>query len=108
MLERDRYTYRVSWSAEDGEHVGTCVEFPGLSWLAESPEEALQGIRQVVADAVADMKEQGEAVPQPIADRPFSGKILLRTTPDMHRELFLRAAENRVSLNRFLNSKLTS
>ena len=30
----DRYTYRITWSSEDGEHVGLCAEFPSLSWLA--------------------------------------------------------------------------
>lgn len=25
------YTYRVTWSQEDGEHVGLCAEFPSLS-----------------------------------------------------------------------------
>ena len=24
----DHYTYRVTWSAEDGEHLGLCAEFP--------------------------------------------------------------------------------
>ncbi|WP_193425431.1 hypothetical protein [Paraburkholderia kirstenboschensis] len=36
-----QYTYRTTWSAEDGEHVGLCAEFPGLSWCATTPEEAL-------------------------------------------------------------------
>ena len=27
----DHYTYRVTWSAEDGEHLGLCAEFPSLS-----------------------------------------------------------------------------
>ena len=26
----DHYTYRVTWSAEDGEHVGLCAEFSSL------------------------------------------------------------------------------
>ena len=30
----DRYTYRITWSAEDGENVGLCAEFPSLNWLA--------------------------------------------------------------------------
>lgn len=55
MKTTDQYTYRVSWSEEDEEYVATCVEFPGLSWLAGSPEKALSGIRKVVADCVADM-----------------------------------------------------
>lgn len=26
-MSADHYTYRVTWSAEDGEHVGLCGEF---------------------------------------------------------------------------------
>jgi predicted RNase H-like HicB family nuclease len=55
------YTYRVSWSPEDGEHVALCAEFPSLSWLAKTPEAALRGIQKVVADAVTDMQASGEA-----------------------------------------------
>ena len=53
-------TYRVKWSAEDGEHVGLCAEYPSLSWLARTPEKALAGLRQVVAEVVADMQSNGE------------------------------------------------
>ena len=56
----NHYTYRVTWSAEDGEHVGLCAEFPSLSWLARTPEKALAGIRQAIAEAVADMQSNGE------------------------------------------------
>jgi len=51
----DRYTYRVTWSQEDGEYVGLCAEFPSLSWLAATPEKSLAGIRQVAAESVDDI-----------------------------------------------------
>jgi hypothetical protein len=41
MQQYHRYSYRVTWSENDEEHVGLCAEFPGLSWLAPAPEEAL-------------------------------------------------------------------
>lgn len=34
----DHYTYRLTWSPEDNEHIGLCTEFPSLSWLAPSQE----------------------------------------------------------------------
>ena len=37
-MEKDKYTYRVTWSEEDQEYVGLCLEFPSLSWLAETQE----------------------------------------------------------------------
>ena len=55
MLKTDSYTYHATWSEEDGEYLGLCAEFPSLSWLAAEPEAALQGIRQVVADVLADL-----------------------------------------------------
>ena len=67
MLENDRYTYRVTWSEEDNEYAGLCVEFPSLSWLSSTPEAALEGIRQVAADVVVDLKASGEPVPEPYA-----------------------------------------
>lgn len=65
----DRYTYRVTWSPEDGEFVGLCLEFPLLSWLAESPDEAFSGIRAVVRDILADLETTGETPPAPLAER---------------------------------------
>jgi len=61
----DDYSYQVAWSVEDGEHVGTALEFPGLSHLDRDPDLALAGIRQLVCDVVADLREAGEPVPAP-------------------------------------------
>jgi predicted HicB family RNase H-like nuclease len=107
MLTNDRYTYRVTWSEEDGEYVGLCAEFPSLSWLASTPETALEGIRQVVADVVADMKVSDELVPEPIAIKRYSGKFMVRIPPETHRLLALEAAEAGVSLNRLASAKLS-
>lgn len=107
ILPDDRYTYRVTWSEEDGDYVGLCAEFPSLSWLAASPEETLAGIRAVVAEVVADMQANGEQVPEPIATRRYSGHFMVRIPPELHRRLALEAAEAGVSLNRLASAKLT-
>jgi len=107
MLQNDRYTYRVTWSDEDGENVGLCAEFPSLSWLAAGPETALQGFRQVVAGVVADLQSIGEPVPEPLASKKFSGRFMVRVPPELHRRLALEAAEAGVSLNRLTSDKLS-
>ena len=104
----ERYTYRITWSAEDHEHVGLCAEFPLLSWLAPTPARALSGIQRLVRDCVEDMKENGENPPEPIANRRYSGKFLVRVPPETHRALALRAAEEGVSLNRLVSARLAS
>ena len=105
-LKEDHYTYRVTWSEEDGEHVGLCSEFPSFSWLAETPEEALRGIRELVGGVIADLRTEGEEVPEPMATKRYSGRFMLRVPPELHRHLALLAAESGVSLNRLVSSKL--
>jgi len=106
-LKNDRYTYRVTWSEENNEYVGLCVEFPSLSWLEASPEEALKGIRHVVAEVMADLEANGEPVPEPLALRKYSGKFMLRIPPELHRRLSIEAAEAGISLNRLASDKLS-
>ena len=105
-LMNDRYTYRVTWSEDDGEYVGLCAEFPSLSWLAKSPEAALRGIRKAVADVVKDIRRSGEPIPQPFSCKNYSGKFVVRVPPDTHRRLAIEAAEAGVSLNRLASAKL--
>ncbi len=102
----DRYTYRVTWSEDDQEHVGLCTEFPSLSWLEETPEKALSGIRKVVHECIHDLQSDNEPVPEPISLKQYSGKFMVRITPENHRTLAILAAENGVSLNRLVSSKL--
>ena len=101
-----RYTYRVTWSEDDQEHVGLCTEFPSLSWLEDTPEAALSGIRNLVRECIEDILAQDEEIPAPLSAKKYSGKFMVRITPDAHRMLAIQAAEHGVSLNRLVSSKL--
>lgn len=59
----DRYHYQVLWAR--GEYVATCLEFPGLSYLAPDSLTSLLAIRQLVTDTVIDMEARGETAPEP-------------------------------------------
>jgi predicted HicB family RNase H-like nuclease len=107
MKTVDHYTYRVSWAEEDREYVATCAEFPSLSWLDDSLEKALAGIRKVVAQCVEDMKQSNEPIPEPLATKSFSGRFMVRIPPQLHRHLATLAAESGVSLNRLISHKLS-
>lgn len=104
----NHYTYRVTWSQEDGEHVGLCAEFPSLSWLAPTPEKALAGIRRVVDEAVADMQAAGEPIPDALAEKQYSGRFMVRVPSLVHRALATEAAEQGVSINRLVSAKLAA
>ncbi|MBX9471078.1 type II toxin-antitoxin system HicB family antitoxin [Microcella sp.] len=105
-MRDDHYTYRVSWSPDDREYVATVVEFRSLSWLAPDPAAALLGLRALVAEVVDDLLASGEPVPEPLAERQFSGEFRLRIPPALHRALAIEATEQGVSLNRLVSAKV--
>ena len=102
----DHYTYRVMWSAEDGEYVGLCTEFSLLSHLDETPEKAFAGIRGLVAFCVDDLRKEGSPVPEPLSTQRYSGTLTVRVPPETHRALALDAAEAGVSMNRLISARL--
>ena len=102
----DRFTYREEWSPEDDAYIARCLEFPSLATHGPSPETALSELRLLVADIVADMLSNKESVPEPLGIRPYSGKLVLRLPKSIHRDITIRAAEEGVSINQFLLSRL--
>jgi predicted HicB family RNase H-like nuclease len=67
---------------------------------------ALAGMVQLVKDVVVDMTANGEPIPEPLAEKQYSGKFQVRIPPQQHRMLAIRAAEEGVSLNRYISAKL--
>jgi predicted HicB family RNase H-like nuclease len=108
MKLAEKYTYRVSWSEEEQEHVGLCAEFPSLSWLDKTKEDALKGIFKLVEDVLKDMESENEEIPEPLSTKKYSGKFQVRIPPLMHRKLDIEAHESKVSLNRLVSAKLGS
>lgn len=106
MPDATHYTYRVAWSPEDGEHVVTVAEFPSLSWLAPTQVEALRGIADVVRDVLADLAAVGDPIPEPLSERTYSGRFVVRVPAEVHRRLAREAAEQHVSLNRLVSDRL--
>ena len=106
--ELSKYEYAIWWSEEDEEFVGTCMEFPSLSWLDKSRTKALNGIVRLVGEIVRDLEATGEHIPEPLSVRKYSGKFQLRTSPQMHARLVRGAAEHGLSLNSFVNQKLAA
>lgn len=104
----EHYSYRVNWSAEDQEFVGTVLELPSLSWLEGDSGAAFSGIRKLAADVVADLEANGDPVPEPLSERNYSGKFVVRIPPQAHRRLAEEAAEQNVSLNRLASLKLSA
>jgi len=107
-MNAERYSYRVMWSEEDGEFVGLCAEFPGLSWLASDQAGALAGVVGLVKGVLDDMHANDETPPVPVQMRRYSGRFVVRIPPERHRLLALQAAESGISLNRLVSDRLSA
>lgn len=100
------YQYSVGWSEEDQAYIGRVAEFPSLAAHGDSQTQALEEINEVVRAVLEDLIEEGEAIPEPFSKRSYSGKLNVRMSEAMHRRLAIEAAEQRVSLNQWINTKL--
>ncbi len=60
----------------------------------------------MVSEAVADMQASGEPIPEPLAEKHYSGEFRVRIPPEVHRALAMQAAEQGISLNRLASAKL--
>ena len=59
------YEVRVFWSEEDGEFVGVCDEFPHLSGLGPTREDAAREIQLVLETVLEIAEEDNVPVPPP-------------------------------------------
>lgn len=106
MYQAKDYLYQVFWSEEDNGFIATVTEFPKLSSVENTPESALRGMIDRVADTLEEMKETGEVPPMPLAKKEYSGNIRLRMPKEQHRRVATEAAEQGVSINQLLVSRI--
>ncbi len=102
----DKYTYRVEWSEEDQVHIARCLEFKSLVAHGKSIESAIHEIKNVVEESVQWMIEEGEKVPEPFGVKQYKGHLTVRVPSDVHRSIAIKSAEQGVSINQYILSKI--
>jgi predicted HicB family RNase H-like nuclease len=103
----DKYTYKVEWSEEDNVHIAGCLEFPSLLAHGNTPGTALSEIEKVVKECINWMEDEGEPIPEPFGLKKFKGNLTLRVPPEVHKKLVMKSAEEGVSLNQYILSKIS-
>lgn len=101
-----KYTYRIEWSDDDQLHIARCLEFPSLAAHGASPEMALKEIEWVVAESIRWIEEEEGVVPEPLGTRLYQGDITLRVSPDVYRNLAILSAEQGISIDQLVRSRL--
>lgn len=82
MIDEKHYAYRVLWAAEDGEYVATVAESRRCPGCPRTRRKLCVGHVDAVANVVKDLEASREPVPEPIAERRYSGKFNVRV-PDL-------------------------
>jgi predicted HicB family RNase H-like nuclease len=103
----EKYTYRVEWSEEDKIHIARCLEFPSLMAHGNTASQALSEIEKVVEESIKWMEEEKEQIPEPFGLKKFKGNLTLRVPSEVHKKLVIKSAEEGVSLNQYILSKIS-
>jgi predicted HicB family RNase H-like nuclease len=99
------YLPLVRWSEEDQRYVGSCPPVIGDCCHGADPARVMRDLLVIVDEHLALMDADGIPYP-PATNRPYSGKVPLRITPDLHRAIAARAAQAGESVNRYIELAL--
>ncbi len=90
----------------DGGYFARVIELPGCMTEADSAAEALEALEDARAAWIAVALDQGLKIPTPVAAGEFSGKIFVRTSPQLHKMVTETAARHGVSMSQWVSEVL--
>ena len=102
------YRMVIHGDPEEG-YLGECPELPGCITAGETPAEAMDLLRDAMAAWFTVALEHGRAIPDPQTEgeTAYSGRVLLRMPPSLHRQVAALASQDSTSLNATLVSLLS-
>ncbi len=105
MMEYKRYLAGpIDFDPEENTFSGTVSGLKDvIHFEGTTAKELARAFRESIDSYLDLCAETGQ---QP--DRPFNGKILVRTEPELHRKAALRAAVEGVSLSRWITRQIES
>lgn len=102
MLTYKGYTGQVEYDDEAGIFHGEVLDLRDvITFQGKTVEEIEQAFRESVDDYLSFCEELGEE-----PDKPFSGRLMLRLPPGLHRKAYVRAKREGKSLNQWIAEKL--
>ena len=104
ILEHKRYKGHVEFDDEAGLFHGEVLGTRDvITFVGTSVQELGKAFRESIDDYLEFCAERGEE-----ANKPFSGRLMVRLAPRLHRELWVEAKRENKSLNQFIGERLES
>lgn len=102
MFTYKGYTGHVEIDADEGILCGRVLDIDDVvTFKAKTVEEARQEFQNSVDDYLEFCQELGK-----LPDKPFSGRLPFRTTPERHRKIFIAATKADKSINAWMDEVL--
>lgn len=102
MLKYKGYTGYVEFDDEAGIFHGEVLDLRDvITFQGKTVEEIKKAFRESIDDYLEFCKERNEK-----ADKPFSGRLMVRLPPRLHRKVFVSARREGKSLNQWIAEKL--
>lgn len=102
MLEYKGYTGHVEFDAEAGLFHGEVLDTRDvITFQGTSVEDLHQAFRDSVDDYLDFCEERREE-----PEKPFSGRLMVRLSSDLHRKLYVEAKRSGKSLNKLISERL--
>ena len=103
-----RLEYPVELVRDEDAYVARNPDLPGCVSFGDSPNEAIESLREVRDLWIEGQLASGNAIPEPSTPERFSGKFVLRIPKTLHRMADSQARREGVSLNTYITSVLAS
>ena len=105
MKDRDKYLKIVEWSEDNQCYVGSVPGWIGKCCHGEDELSVYRQLVEILDEWIEIYKKDGRSLPNP-TNKKYSGKFMLRTGPDLHQALAIKALTEGESLNNFVVKKL--
>jgi antitoxin HicB len=92
----------------EGGFFAEIVDLPGCMTQAETIDELMSFINEAKEAWITTAYEMGQEIPVPLDSAEFKGKILLRLSREIHRELAKSAEAQGISLNQYASNLLAA
>lgn len=103
MLTYKGYTGHIELDEEAGIFHGEVLDLRDvITFQGISVKELEQAFKNSVDDYLEFCKERGEE-----PDKPFSGRLMVRLPPELHRKVYTSSKKEGKSLNQWIAEKLS-
>ncbi len=105
MKQSDKYLKIVEWSDEDKCYIGSVPGWLDQCCHGDDESKVYKELCTIVDEWIEIYKSENISLPKETS-KQYSGKFLLRTNPELHKALAIKALKEGISLNNYVVKKI--